>query len=151
MSTRSFLRSSLWLSLVVAFACANRDVAAPAPAGAATHPAAGADPAPAVATLDANGTTVSVAAGRTLTLRLRNLGDGGYQAWALSASPDAAVLRLASSAHEAPGPGAPLGNFGQDLFVFQALAPGQTRLVATATRPWKGGETETFTLSVTVR
>jgi predicted secreted protein len=132
-------RTAILGPLMVCLACGTNGAAA---GGGATAQAV---------TLDANGTTVSATVGRTLTLRLRNLGDGGYQPWVLAAPPDPAVLRLTSSSHEEPGPGALLGNFGQDVFTFQALAPGLTKLVATATRPWQGGGTETFKLSIVVR
>lgn len=151
--TRSIALSSMLAVVVMACAGCN-GAGAPSAAGAQSNAGdgtGGAALAAAVVTLDANGSTVSLAPGQKLTLRLRNLGDGGYGAWVLATSPDAAILRLGSSTHEPPAPGAPLGNFGQDVFAFQALAAGETRVVATATRPWKGGETETFTLSVVVR
>lgn len=63
--------------------------------------------------------------------------------------PDAAVLEFVSYTHEpakAPMPGA----FGTDVFELVAVAPGATSLVASASRPWAGGETLTFTLGVDV-
>jgi predicted secreted protein len=97
----------------------------------------------------ANGTAVTLQAGQKLTVELRSLGDGGYTNWAITTPPSPGVLALTASTHEPPSAAQP-GNFGKDLFVFEARAPGETPFVATATRPWSG-ESATFTLDVTVR
>jgi hypothetical protein len=88
--------------------------------------------------------------GQTLVVDLRNSGDGGYDNWVLAAAPAITVLRLTQAWHEPPPAGAAPGNFGRDMFVFDAVGVGTTQLGATATRPFSG-ETSTYTLDVVVR
>lgn len=95
------------------------------------------------------GSTVRLRAGKALQVRLRSARSGGYDDWVLATAPDPVVLKPTGAEHEPPTVVMP-GASGNDVFRFEALAKGRTRLVATATRPWKGGETETFTLDVVV-
>jgi predicted secreted protein len=98
----------------------------------------------------ANGTTVVVPLGQTLVVDLRSGGGGGYDNWVLASAPAIPVLRLTQASHEPPPAGAAPGNFGRDVFVFDAVGIGTTQLGATATRPFSG-QTATYTLNVVVR
>jgi predicted secreted protein len=97
----------------------------------------------------ADGTTVVVPASVRLIVRLTDWGDGGFDSWELTTLPDPAVLELRRYTHEPPEAQMP-GDFGADVFELVAVAPGSTSLVASASQPWVGGETITFTLGVDV-
>ena len=83
-----------------------------------------------------NGTTVQLKKGDPVTVTLRSLGDGGYSNWVISAVPDAAVLKSTGTKHQAGG--GLSGDFGSDVFSFEAVAAGQTSIQATATRSFSG-------------
>ena len=97
----------------------------------------------------ASGTTVSMKVGQSLTVSLGSLGDAGYSNWAISTAPDASILASVSSQHLAGNPNL-VGDFGTDVFKFQAQQAGQTSLTATATRSWSG-ETQTFTVTLDIQ
>jgi predicted secreted protein len=98
----------------------------------------------------ANGTAVVVPVGQTLVVDLRSAGGGGYDNWVLAGAPAIAVLRLKQASHEPAPAGAMPGNFGRDVFVFDAVGVGTSQLRATATRPFSG-ETATYAIDVVVR
>jgi predicted secreted protein len=95
-----------------------------------------------------NGTTVELKAGDPLTVTLRSLGDGGYSDWVLTGLPDPAVLKSTGSKHQAGG--GLTGDFGSDVFSFEAVKAGQTSIQASATRTWSG-ETVNFVAYVHVQ
>jgi predicted secreted protein len=97
-----------------------------------------------------NGTTVVMGVGEHLTVALMSAGDGGYSNWSIASAPDSKTLASTSSEHQPPPPGALPGNFGTDVFNFEAVAAGTTSVVATAVQPWAGGDTATFSVAVTV-
>ncbi len=99
----------------------------------------------------ANGSTVAMTVGQRFTVTLWNYGDGGFSGWAITTSPDPAVLTSIASWHVPPGPDAMPGNFGSDAFEFEAAGLGSTSFVATASQPWTNGQTVSFSLGVTVR
>ena len=88
--------------------------------------------------------------GEQLTVALTSHGDGGFSDWTIASAPDSRILASTSSEHQPPPPGAGVGNFGTDVFDFQAVAAGNTSVVATAARSWSG-ETLTFSVTVTVQ
>jgi predicted secreted protein len=96
-----------------------------------------------------NGTGVRLSVGTYLIVTLRSPGDGGYSNWSVTLPPDQAVLSSVSAEHQEPTSGLP-GDFGKDVFTFRAVGSGHTSLVASATQPWAGGGTVTFTLDVQV-
>jgi len=98
---------------------------------------------------EANGTTIGMGVGDRLTVALTSPGDGGYSNWTIATAPDSGILALTGSAHRPPPPGAYPGNFGTDVFDFEAAGAGSTSVVATAVRAWSG-ETLTFSVTVTV-
>lgn len=98
---------------------------------------------------ESNGGTIVMDVGEQLTLALTSHGDGGYSNWTLASPPASGILTLTSSGHQPPPAGSGVGNFGTDLFEFQAVAAGGTSAVATAVRSWSG-ETLTFSVTVTV-
>jgi predicted secreted protein len=79
-----------------------------------------------------NGTTVRLKAGDPVTVTLRSLGDSGYSNWVVSAAPDPAVLKSTGSKHQEGG--GLSGDFGQDVFSFEAVAAGETSIQASASR-----------------
>ncbi len=93
-------------------------------------------------------TIVVISNGAALTLALRDIGDGGYGPWVIGSFPNPAILSPTSASHEAPSSGLD-GDFGKDLFGFEAVTAGQTSVRFTATRSWSG-DTETFTVTVIV-
>lgn len=99
----------------------------------------------------ADGSSVAMTAGQRLLVTLANLGDGGYSSWGITTPPDPAILTSVASWHANPGPGAPPGNFGTDVFEFEAVGPGSTSFVATAAQLWTGGQTASFSFGLTVR
>ena len=98
---------------------------------------------------EANGTTIGMGVGEQVTVALTSPGDSGYSNWTIASTPDSGVVAWTSSEHQAPPSGAGPGNFGTDVFDFEAVAAGSTSVVATAVRPWSG-ETLTFSVTVTV-
>ncbi len=99
---------------------------------------------------ESNGATIVMGIGDQLTMSLTSHGDGGYSNWTIASAPDSAILAPTGSSHQPPPPGAGFGNFGTDVFAFQAVGFGKTSAVATAVRPWSG-ETLTFSVTVTVQ
>jgi predicted secreted protein len=98
-----------------------------------------------------NGTTVTVSAGQTLAVGLRSYGDGGYTPWALATPPDPSALRLLRTGNASIHGGGRPGDFGRDIFVFEAVGAGTTRIVETTSRPWDPSTLVTHTLGVVVR
>lgn len=79
--------------------------------------------------------------GDILEVRLRNRASAGFQ----SDQPifDSTHLSLLGNRVELPESSMP-GNSGRDIWSFKIVASGESNLVFTGTRPWKGGETATF-------
>lgn len=104
------------------------------------------------ATIDeqSNGANVPLSVGEGLTVVLRSLGDSGFPNWTITTSPDHAVLKSIAAEHQPPSSGRP-GDFGKDVFTFQAVAAGQTSLTASTTQPWPAGDTASFAVNVQVR
>jgi predicted secreted protein len=98
-----------------------------------------------VITLDADGTTVDVAPGERLELRLPENASTGYL-WVLE--PPAPPLRVAEEALRPPA--AQAGAAGEHRFVVQANEPGEATLLARQARPW-AAETELRRFRLTVR
>jgi len=97
-----------------------------------------------------NGASIPLTVGENLAVTLKSLGDSGFPNWTVTTSPDHAVLKSMAAEHQQATSGL-LGDFGKDIFKFQAVAPGQTSLIASAAQPWSGGATVTFTLAIQVR
>ncbi len=97
-----------------------------------------------------SGTTIVMGVGDQLTVALTSHGDSGYSNWTIARAPDSGILLSTSSEHQPPPPTAGAGNFGTDVFNFQAVATGNTSAVASAVRSWSG-ETLTFAVTVTVQ
>lgn len=98
---------------------------------------------------DADGTTVTLAAGQQLAVELRSTRSTGFDPWVLGTVPDRAVLELVRTERVPPARQLP-GAGGIDRFVFAAVGSGTTQLAATARRPWEGGETVAFRVRVIV-
>lgn len=98
----------------------------------------------------ADGATVTVAVGQTLAVGRHSAGDGGYSPWSLAAPPDPAVLRLVRTGNDRSRHANP-GDYGRDIFVFEAVGAGTTQVVETTSRSWDPSSLMTFTLGVVVR
>ena len=72
----------------------------------------------------ANGTTIAMGVGEQLTVALTSHGDGGFSNWTIASAPDSRIVAWTGSEHYPPPPGAGVGNFGTDVFEFQAVAAG---------------------------
>ncbi|MEI8357289.1 MAG: protease inhibitor I42 family protein [Deltaproteobacteria bacterium] len=85
-----------------------------------------------------------VAPGDRFDLRLEANPSTGYT-WSLGKPLDASVLRLVasrfvSSAAAAPGGAPPLaGQGGNEIWTFEAVAPGRTKISMFYARPWEKG------------
>jgi predicted secreted protein len=100
-----------------------------------------------VVTLDADGTTVDVAPGERLELRLPESAGTGYL-WVLE--PPDPPLRVADEALRPST--AQAGAAGEHRFVVQAGEPGEATLRARQARPWESGTAlRRFRLTVRVR
>lgn len=95
---------------------------------------------------------VTLSVGDTLQVSLGSSPSTGYQ-WAPQMTiTDTSVV--SQTGHEAISPsGAPPGAPGSDIWVLQAIAPGTASVTTTYSRPWTGGEQDSwsFTADVTVR
>jgi predicted secreted protein len=95
------------------------------------------------------GKTITVIKGQTITITLGNPGDGGYQFD--TPQYDSSILKLTDHTHISPTSGL-LGDFGKDVFEFQALSVGQTKLDITASRSFQAGSTiSEFSATVVVQ
>jgi predicted secreted protein len=92
-----------------------------------------------------NNTTVTLMAGDSVNLTLKDYGDGGYQ-WNIT-SIDDQMLRLDNTITWG-GSGMP-GDFGNDTWIFTVLSGGKTTLRLECTRPGDDGET-CATMTVTI-
>jgi predicted secreted protein len=100
-----------------------------------------------VVSLDADGTTVDVAPGERLELRLPENASTGYL-WVLE--PPDPPLRVTEDALRPAT--AQVGTAGEHRFVVQADEPGETTLVARQARPWAAEAVlRRFRLTVRVR
>ena len=86
-----------------------------------------------------NGKTINVSNGQIIVITLRNPGDGGYQFD--TPNYDSSILKLISHTHNTPASTTPIivGNFGTDVFKFQALNSGTSQIKITASRSWESG------------
>jgi predicted secreted protein len=101
-----------------------------------------------VVTLEADGTTVDVAPGERLELRLPENAGTGYL-WILE--PPGPPVTVAEEALRPPA-AARAGAAGEHRFVLHAGEPGETTLVARHARPWAPeSELGRFRLTVRVR
>ena len=85
-----------------------------------------------------NGRVIQVTRGQVFTIKIGNPGDGGYIF--NNPSYDTSVLTLTNHTHTNPSIIIP-GNFGDDVWEFQALNSGSTKIDITASRQWTGGDT----------
>ena len=101
-------------------------------------------------TLIDQGKTETLEGGQIFTVTLGNPGDGGYRFDAPKF--DTAVLQFKSQRHIQPAPDALDGDFGRDVFEFEAIHAGQSKIDITASRPWeKGNGTSMFSSTVIVK
>jgi inhibitor of cysteine peptidase len=108
-------------------------------------PAAPLRAAPAALTLTEkdSGRTVTLKAGETLLVNLRNPGSGGYNV--LPPVYDGEILTLLSRRDLPPAKSIP-GDFGRIEFVWQARQAGDTEVTINIARPWeKNKSPEQFT------
>lgn len=93
-----------------------------------------------------NNTTITVIAGDSINLTLKDYGDGGYQ-WNIT-NIDEQILRLDNNFNwDSSGM---LGDFGNDTWIFTTLGGGETTLSLECRQLWDGGDT-TATMTVTIR
>jgi inhibitor of cysteine peptidase len=97
-----------------------------------------------------NGTTVELAAGERLTVRLESNPTTGFS-WQPRVDPDAAVLR--SVGHEyVPPDDALVGEGGIELWAFEGVAPGTTGMALVYLRPFDPSDVgANFEVEVRVR
>jgi len=99
------------------------------------------------------GDTVTIAAGKTISITLGNPGDGGFSLNDIEFTSD--ILKLNSHTHQDPAQtGSTLvpGSYGTDTWLFTAIKSGSANVKLTATQRWTGGVTaEMFNGIVTVK
>jgi predicted secreted protein len=88
-----------------------------------------------------NNKDLTVSKGQKIQLTLRNPGDGGYT----FNEPvfNKSLLKLDSHVHDPPSQNGMVGNFGEDVWTFSAIAEGSSELTITAAQPWSGGSKST--------
>ena len=84
---------------------------------------------------DDHGRTITVAPGQTLTVALPSNPSTGYN-WSLLKNPNQAIIKNVSQVMEGPKEPIP-GAGGQEHWKFEALVPGETRLVLVYKRAWE--------------
>lgn len=97
-----------------------------------------------------NGSQVTLEVGQTLVLSLASNPTTGYQ-WGI-AELDEAILRETDHQYKADWP-VTIGSGGKEVWRFQALNSGTTRLSLEYTRPWEENAEaiQTYTVEVMVR
>lgn len=93
-----------------------------------------------------NNTTITVIAGDSINLTLKDYGDGGYQSNITTI--DEQILRLDNNFNW--GSSGMLGDFGNDTWIFTTIHSGETTLRLECRQPWDGGDT-TATMTLTIR
>ncbi|MFH1101252.1 MAG: protease inhibitor I42 family protein [Methanobacteriota archaeon] len=93
-----------------------------------------------------NNTTITVLAGDSINLTLKDYGDGGYQ-WNIT-SIDEQILRLDNNFTW--GSSGMLGDFGNDTWIFTTIDGRETTLRLECKQPWDGGNT-TATMTIIIR
>ncbi len=93
-----------------------------------------------------NGGTFKVQVGHKFMVNLRDPGDGGYNV--LAPEYDATVLQMVGARHIPRANPPRMGDFGRQVYEFQALKKGQTTLAVPIKRPWEK-QSETY-LKVTI-
>ena len=96
-----------------------------------------------------NNKVENLAVGQTVTVTLRNPGDGGYQFD--NPEYDTSLVHLDGHTHASPQANAPMGDFGTDTWSFTALKAGATDLVITASREWNGEKGFTYRTSFVIQ
>jgi len=98
-----------------------------------------------------NGKIVNANKGQIIVATLCNLGDGGYQFD--TPKYDSSVLTLLSHTNvpiEKRDPLTTGGCYGNDVFKFQTLKTGTSKIVITGSQPWDGGDKLLSILSTTI-
>ncbi len=107
-------------------------------------------PASVVVTEAHNGTTITLAPGGKLTVRLVANPSTGYQ-WLVAKTPTAQVLRATGSGYEPPV-STLLGAPGVSWWTYDAASAGTTSLDLRYVRPWEAATAaQQFTLQIVVR
>lgn len=148
MMTMSVLPYALVVAAGLAVvACTDRGM----PGASATPANLNGQPQPLSTVTPANA-TMTVAKGQVLSVALPSAGDGGY-AWHLETTYDTRLLAPKGERRGERPANAPLGKFADEIFDFQALAPGTTQLTFSQYRPWEGPQsaTETRRIAVTIQ
>ncbi len=97
------------------------------------------------------GRTIELTVGQTHTITLPSNPTTGYR-WQLIAPFDEGILKLSGSEYKKPDSKL-LGAGGHELWTFQAVGPGKTRIVMEYVRPWEkdGKAARTASFSVIVK
>jgi inhibitor of cysteine peptidase len=90
---------------------------------------------------------LTVPAGGTVSITLDSNPSTGYQ-WFLANQPDPRYLVLLSSGYIPPGPGARIGQGGEQTWTFQALHRGKTTISMKYCRPWDESDCARFAFFV---
>jgi predicted secreted protein len=99
-----------------------------------------------VITKKENGRNFKMQVGQKLTLNLRDPGGGGYNF--LTPEYDQGILKMVGDRHIPRAEPPRMGDFGRQVYEFEAIKEGQTALVVPIKRPWEK-QSETF-LKVTI-
>ena len=100
---------------------------------------------------DDHGKTIMLAPGQSLTVVLPSNPSTGYS-WSLLKNPNQAIIKKVSQVMEGPKEPIP-GAGGEEHWKFQALVPGETRLVLVYKRAWEklSKEDQRFALTLKVQ
>jgi len=92
---------------------------------------------------------LKVTIGDSFTVTLCSNPTTGFE-WEEAVISDTSVLRETEREFQAPGPGAPTGAAGKEVWTFEALKQGASTVSMAYSRPWEGGEKGVWTFSLTV-
>ena len=94
------------------------------------------------------GTAIEVKAGQMFSLRLLSNPTTGY-GWAMTEAPDPVRVAWTTNVFEPPEQELP-GSGGHEVWSFQALRPGTTRMTLTYARSWEKHTNETHSNRYTI-
>jgi inhibitor of cysteine peptidase len=154
-SSKTILAIILGAILITGIACGGQSASpTPTPTPTATHTPTP-TPIPAKTTVNVNasdsGGRVNISVGNLLIVTLDSNATTGYS-WNLSAISNTSVIAKVSDEYATPTPTNPplMGQGGQEVWTFEALAAGTANITMKYIRPWESEAEPAANFSITV-